>query len=90
MGWIQLDDDHWAKEAEPDPEEIVSFTELNAQIDELQEQLDAFKELEIPENASAELKEAIEEWNLRKAIEKTTLEVELNVLKQKKKEILEA
>ena len=86
--WLKLDDDHYALTPSPDPQEIVSISELTAQIEELQPQIDAIKDLEYPEGASDEVKQAIDEWNMHKMGDRAGLESLKHELEEKKISIL--
>lgn len=62
MSWIKISDDDggiYAKEPENDPEQIVSVAEIEAEIKELQARIDSIHLIDIPKDASDEIKEAI-------------------------------
>lgn len=53
--WIKIDDDLRALPATPDPQTVVSISELEKEIADLQSSIDAIKMIEIPDGASEEL-----------------------------------
>ena len=65
MTWIKISEGVYAKEASPDPAEVVRLDDLQKQIAELQSQIDSLNSqlLEYPDGADDRLKEAIDLWN---------------------------
>jgi hypothetical protein len=62
MSWLKISDKDggvYAKEPDNDPEQIVSVAEIEAEIKELQARIDSVRLIEIPKDASDEVKEAI-------------------------------
>ena len=90
MSWIQLDEDHWALEADPDPQEIVSISELDQQIADLEDQINGMTPLEYPDGASSQMREAIDNYNLQLALDRDTLQRMRDDLQAQRAEILES
>lgn len=68
MTWIKIDDADggvYAKEATPDPEEIVTLGEIEREIADLKARLTELQSqwLALPEGVSVEVQRAIEAWN---------------------------
>jgi hypothetical protein len=61
--WIKIDDDLRALPATPDPQDVVSISALASEITDLQSRIDSIHLIEIPKDASDEIKEAINEKN---------------------------
>lgn len=62
MSWLKISDKDggiYAKEPDPDPAVIVSVAEIEAEIKELQARIDSIHLIDIPKDASDEIKEAI-------------------------------
>ena len=65
MAWIKLDDNTYAKEASPDPEEIVHLDTLQGEINALATQITNLEKelLPYPDGADERLKEAVDMYN---------------------------
>lgn len=66
MSWLKISDKDggvYAKEPDNDPEQIVSVAEIEAEIKELQARIDSVHLIEIPKDASDEIKTIINEKN---------------------------
>ena len=59
MAWIKLDDNTYAKEASPDPSEIVHLDTLQGEIDNLQTQIDS-----VPIEKTVPDQETLDFWNI--------------------------
>lgn len=57
--WIKIDEDLYCLPATPDPQEVVSISALESEIADLQSRIDSIHLIEIPKDASDEIKEAI-------------------------------
>ena len=62
MAWIEIAPGIYAKEADPDPEEIVNVNELKKQYHELEKELEEII-VEIPKGADEKVRKAIEVYN---------------------------
>lgn len=78
MSWIKLSDTVYAKEATPDPQEIVDISVLQSELDEVTKQIDEFKMVEESGDASEEVYEAVRFYN------NTVLEERLALLVNRK------
>ena len=65
MAWIKLDDNTYAKEASPDPSEIVHLDTLQGEINNLTTQITNLEKelLPYPDGADERLKEAVDIYN---------------------------
>lgn len=61
--WIKLNDDLYCLPATPDPQEVVSISALESEIADLQSRIDSIHLIEIPKDASNEIKAIINEKN---------------------------
>lgn len=81
MSWLKISDKDggvYAKEPDNDPEQIVSVAEIEAEIKELQARIDSVRLIEIPKDASDEVKKAIDLYNQQNGIgDKAVLDAEL-------------
>ena len=59
MAWIKLDDNTYAKEASPDPSEIVHLDTLQGEINNLQTQIDS-----VPAGKTVPDQETLDFWNM--------------------------